>query len=143
MLCGLSDMLDGYIARTTGQTSQLGARLDSLADFFMVTATVIALYPFVELRSELLIWIAVIASIRLTSMLVSLKRFKVILSLHTYGNKLTGMALFLFPLVFMSMDVSLLSSIICLLASLSAIEELAIMMTSQQIDVNIRSIFHP
>lgn len=40
---GVTDFLDGYIARKYGQMSRLGALLDPLADKFLVSSTLIAL----------------------------------------------------------------------------------------------------
>lgn len=37
MICGLSDVLDGIIARKTNTASSFGARLDTIADFIFVT----------------------------------------------------------------------------------------------------------
>ena len=36
LLCGLSDVLDGAVARLTGTVSRLGERLDTLADIILV-----------------------------------------------------------------------------------------------------------
>ena len=39
VLAGITDWLDGAIARATGQTSKLGAMLDPLADRLYIAAT--------------------------------------------------------------------------------------------------------
>lgn len=49
ILCGITDMLDGPIARKTGTISSLGAKLDSLADMTLVGAALYTLYPFLGL----------------------------------------------------------------------------------------------
>ena len=36
LLCGFSDMIDGTIARKTNSTSELGAKIDSVADLVFV-----------------------------------------------------------------------------------------------------------
>ena len=36
VLCGISDILDGYIARNTNTTSKIGSILDTLSDITMV-----------------------------------------------------------------------------------------------------------
>ena len=33
---GISDMVDGWVARRTHTTSELGAKLDTIADFFVL-----------------------------------------------------------------------------------------------------------
>ena len=36
---GVSDMVDGWVARRTHTTSKLGAKLDTIADFFVLLQT--------------------------------------------------------------------------------------------------------
>jgi cardiolipin synthase len=48
VVAGLTDYLDGYLARRLGQTSQLGALLDSLADI-LVALTCFALATYLRL----------------------------------------------------------------------------------------------
>jgi cardiolipin synthase len=43
VLAGLTDTLDGYIARTRGNTTRLGAFLDPLADKLLLTASFVTL----------------------------------------------------------------------------------------------------
>ena len=45
LLAGISDMLDGFIARRTNTTSSLGARLDTLADFAFSAVCLLRLLP--------------------------------------------------------------------------------------------------
>lgn len=45
LLCGLTDLIDGFIARKTGTTSSLGAKLDSAADTVLVGVSLFTLYP--------------------------------------------------------------------------------------------------
>lgn len=44
-LTGLTDVLDGWIARKTGKTSQFGARLDSAADLMFYAVLLLRLFP--------------------------------------------------------------------------------------------------
>src|SRR6218665_1753490 len=46
LLAGLSDFLDGKIARATGQTTLLGKFLDSSTDKMLIGATLMALVAF-------------------------------------------------------------------------------------------------
>ena len=48
ILCGVSDFLDGYIARKYGLNSDLGANLDSLADVIFFSCFLIVLFFSVE-----------------------------------------------------------------------------------------------
>ncbi len=45
LLCGLSDMIDGVVARKTNSASEFGARLDTLSDFVFMTVALIKFLP--------------------------------------------------------------------------------------------------
>lgn len=139
--CGLSDVLDGFIARKMGASSEFGAKLDSIADLFMFTALLVTLFRVVSPPPALILWIVVICLIRLASILVVYQKHKTFAILHTIGNKLTGLLVFLSPIALLFMQIQVVAFIICLVATLSAIEELLINLKSQTLDVNRKSIF--
>jgi CDP-diacylglycerol--glycerol-3-phosphate 3-phosphatidyltransferase len=141
IFCGLSDIMDGFVARKTGTTSSLGAKLDSMADLIMTGLLLLLLYPIINPATEVLLLVILIGIIRIASMTVALKKYKTFAVLHTYGNKLTGIALFIFPLLLPYIHVTVLINIICVVASISAIEELIIQLTSRKLNVNRQSIF--
>jgi CDP-diacylglycerol--glycerol-3-phosphate 3-phosphatidyltransferase len=141
IICGLSDIIDGFIARKTGTTSRLGEKLDSLADLILAGVLLVVLYPVINPASEIVIWVILIGVIRLASMVVALKKYKTFAILHTYGNKITGIVLFIFPLFLPFIHTTLLMYIICAVASISAIEELLIQLTSSQLEINKQSLF--
>ena len=62
--CGLSDMLDGFIARKTGTTSTLGAKIDSLADLVMAGVLLVILLPILNPGTAILLRDIFIAVIR-------------------------------------------------------------------------------
>lgn len=134
--CGLSDMLDGFIARKTGTTSTLGAKIDSLADLVMAGVLLVILLPILNPGTAILLWVIFIAVIRLAAMMVARIKYHSFASLHTYGNKATGLLLFLFPLLLAFSHAEVLMYMICVLASISAIEELLIHLTSDELLLN-------
>ncbi|WP_028305600.1 CDP-alcohol phosphatidyltransferase family protein [Desulfitobacterium sp. PCE1] len=134
--CGFSDMLDGFIARKTGTTSNLGAKIDSLADLVMVGILLVILLPIINPEAAILLWVIFIGVIRLAAMIVAQIKYNSFASLHTYGNKATGLVLFLFPLLLSFSHTDVLMYIICVLASISAIEELLIHLTSDELLLN-------
>jgi len=142
IICGFSDIIDGFIARKTGTTSRLGAKLDSIADMIMIGILLFLLYPIINPKIEIIIWVILIGIIRLVAMIVALKKYKTFASIHTYGNKITGMILFLFPILIPYIHTTVLIYIICVVASVSAIEELIIQLTSGQLQLNKQSIFN-
>ena len=64
---GLSDMLDGFVARKTDTVSKLGARLDTIADFLLVVVCLIKLLPVLRIPAWLYIWIGIIALIKVVN----------------------------------------------------------------------------
>jgi len=141
IICTISDILDGFIARKTGTTSILGGKLDSMADMIMAFVLLIILLPIINPTLLIFIWVLLIAIIRLASMAVALKKFKTFAMLHTYGNKITGLVLVIFPILLLYIHITMLMYIICVVASISAIEELIIQLTSSELQANIPSLF--
>ncbi|WP_026884549.1 CDP-alcohol phosphatidyltransferase family protein [Clostridium akagii] len=141
LICGFSDIMDGFIARSTGTASVLGAKIDSAADMAMVGVLLIVLYPIINPDRKIVIWIITIAIIRFAAMAIAIKKYKTFASIHTYGNKITGIVLFMVPILLHYIFAIELMYIICAMASLSAIEELVIQIVSSELQVNKKSIF--
>jgi len=141
IICGFSDMIDGFIARKMGTTSVFGEKLDSIADMIMVVVLLVVLFPIINPSYKIIIWTIVIGIIRLTAMGVALIKYKTFASLHTYGNKISGLILFLIPIFISFIYTDAVMYIICVMASISAIEELIIQLTSRELQVNITSLF--
>ena len=123
LLCGLTDMVDGTIARKTNTTSKFGARLDTIADFIFAAAALIKLLPVMHLPKWLGIWIFVIAAIKLINVMsgfICKKRWVVE---HTFMNKITGLMLFLLPLTLSFLELKYSAVVVCLTATFSAIQE--------------------
>lgn len=141
IICGLSDIMDGFIARKTGTSSKLGEKLDTMADMIMAGVLLVMFYPIINPKIEIVIWIILIGIIRLASMIIVSKKYKTFAMLHSYGNKITGIVLYIFPIVIPYIHTTVLMYISCVVASISAIEELIIQLTSSELQVNIKSIF--
>ena len=102
-LCGISDMMDGYLARKLHADSKAGAVLDSVADICFVACCAIKLIPVLQIPAWLWIWAGVIVLIKLVNQVSALVVCKHLCFPHTLANKLTGLLLFLsVPLTFWS-----------------------------------------
>ena len=66
---GLSDMLDGFVARKTDTVSKLGTKLDTIADLVLVVVCLIKLLPILSLPAWLYIWIGIIALIKVVNII--------------------------------------------------------------------------
>ena len=140
LLCGVSDMLDGLLARKLHAESALGARLDSTADLILVAVSFYKLLPLLHLPLWLLLWTAAILLVRAVSMVVAFRKYHTFAILHTYGNKAAGFSLFLFPLLFPLAGVIPMSCAAAIVASLSALEELLIHLTAPALFLNRKSL---
>ncbi|QLQ10597.1 MAG: CDP-alcohol phosphatidyltransferase family protein [Nocardioidaceae bacterium] len=99
MLSGVTDYLDGYLARKFDQTSNLGAILDPVADRLYILSTVIGL----ALRDIIPWWLAILLPLRdvFLWVLVPFLRTRGYSSLpvHFLGKAATAGLLYAFPLL--------------------------------------------
>ena len=123
IVAGVSDMVDGPIARKAGTASDLGSKLDTAADFLLVAVCLIKMIPVLDIPLWLIIWIAVIALIKGINIVSGLVMRKKLVALHTVMNKLTGIALFLLPLTLAVIDLKYSGIFVCSLATFAAIQE--------------------
>ena len=96
---GFSDMIDGTVARKCGSAGGFGARLDSIADLLFYTVMLIKIFPtlWTALPKEIWYAVAAILIIRISAYLTAAFKYRLFASIHTYLNKLTGLAVFLIP----------------------------------------------
>lgn len=127
-LTGLTDILDGWLARKTGKASAFGARLDSIADLMFYSILLFRLFPVLWQVLPVSIWYAVAAIlfIRLAAYATAAVKYRRFASLHTWLNKLTGGAVFLLPYVFAVSTGVVYSWAVCILAFFASLEELII-----------------
>ena len=64
LLCGLSDVLDGAVARLAGTESRIGEKLDTLADIVFVAMWMVLFIPAINVGRWIWIWTGVIALIK-------------------------------------------------------------------------------
>lgn len=140
-LCGITDIVDGVIARKYNLVSKKGQILDSIADFFMISVLILIVVLNFKLPIWSLCWIALIAIIRLFSLVIGFMRYKQLAFLHTYSNKTTGFVLFCYPFLYIVLSFNLTTILVCVIASISALEELMINFVSKKINRDIKSIF--
>jgi CDP-diacylglycerol--glycerol-3-phosphate 3-phosphatidyltransferase len=123
LIAGISDMVDGMVARRTNTASEFGARLDTAADFVFVAVCLIRLLPVIDMPTWLYVWtgvIALIKGINIVSGYVKQKRF---VAVHTVMNKATGALLFALPLTFQLVELRITAMIVCAIATFAAMQE--------------------
>ncbi len=120
---GVSDMLDGAVARKTGTVSEFGSKLDTAADFALVVACLIKLLPVIHMPTWLIIWIIVIAAIKAINLISGYVMRKEMAALHTGMNKATGILLFVLPLTLTVFDLKYSGAVVSAVATFAAIQE--------------------
>ena len=141
-LSGLSDVLDGFIARTTNSTSKLGAKLDSVADMLFYLVMLLKIFPILWDILPPFIWICVgiVLFIRLASYIIASVKFKCFSSMHTYMNKLTGFAVFVVPYVISSGVAVPYCFIVCTIGAVASAEELIMHIKKKDYDSSQKTI---
>ena len=120
-LCGISDMVDGWLARKLHAETKAGAIMDSVADIVFVACCTIRLLPALEIPAWLWIWAGVIVFIKMVNQVSALVVRKRFCFPHTWANKLTGFLLFLaVPTMFWSV---IPIAIVAAVATFAAVQE--------------------
>jgi cardiolipin synthase len=100
-IAGLTDFLDGYLARKLNQTTKLGKMLDPVADRLYIFATLLAL----SATGYVPWWLAGLVILRDVLMLISLPVLASVghrsLPVHYLGKASTFALLYAFPLLLM------------------------------------------
>lgn len=120
---GVSDIVDGTIARKTGTVSEFGSKLDTVADFVLVVVCMIKLIPVIQIPTWLLVWIIMIAVIKAINLISGYAMRKEMVALHTVMNKVTGILLFVLPLTLTFFDLIYSGVLVCAVATFAAIQE--------------------
>lgn len=143
-LTGLTDVLDGWIARKTKTAGDFGARLDSIADLLFYTVILIRLLPFLfaQLPKEIWYAVAVILCIRISAYITAAVKYRRFASVHTYLNKFTGFAVFLIPFLLVTNYAVTFCWIVSVIAAASSLEELIMHIRSKDYCPDVKTIFY-
>ena len=120
---GITDIIDGAVARKTNTVSAFGSRLDTAADFALAAVCLIKLLPALPVEPWLYLWIAVIAVLKGVNMVSGYVRQKKLPTVHSLLNKLTGALLFALPLTLRLVDFQCSAVIVCAAATAAAMQE--------------------
>ena len=138
---GVSDLLDGPIARLSHSQSDAGAKLDSAADLAFAAAVAAVVVRSIPLPGWLWVCGGCAAVARLAGYGVGFAKYRAFSALHTAANKATGALIFAFPLLYASLGLTAAGIILCAAAIFSSAEELAITLVSPTLDRDRKSIF--
>lgn len=120
---GLTDIMDGWVARKTNTASEFGAKLDTMADIVFVIVCLFKLLPVMDIPVWLYVWIGVIALIKVINIVSGYVVQKQFVSIHSVMNKVTGTLLFLLPLTLSFIDLKYSATLVCIIATFAAVQE--------------------
>ena len=123
LIAGLSDMIDGTIARRINTVSEFGARFDTAADFVFVVVCLIKLLPVINMPVWLWVWIVMIALIKTVNIISGYIVQRKLAVVHSVMNKVTGVMIFILPLTFSIIPLTYSAIPVCAVATLSAVQE--------------------
>ncbi len=138
-----SDAIDGFIARMLHQTSELGARLDSLGDIATYLTTPLAvwwLWPEI-IKAELLFITAAII-IYILPAFFSIAKFGQLASYHTWITKVSAVLMSGGVVLLLAFDSPVVFHIAVFFLIIEAAENIAITMYLPKPRTDIRSFWH-
>ena len=131
LFAGFTDMMDGAVARKRNTVSEFGSALDTIADFVFLGVCFWKILPELELPFFLLVWIGLIAVIKLTSGIICCSMKKKYIAVHSIMNKITGFLLFILPMTLSFIDLRISGGVVCSVAMIAAIQEGHILKTGK------------
>lgn len=141
-IIGLSDVADGFIARRYNLATQFGAKLDSAADIvFYVVIVFVLILKYNWIIDDNIFLFLIILILKLSTAVVFRNKFGEETFIHTTANKITGSLIFCSCVIIPLMKNIYLVKGVLLVAVYAAAEELCIIISSKEIDLNRRSIF--
>ena len=123
LIAGLSDMIDGTIARRMNTVSEFGARFDTAADFVFVVVCLIKFLPVISMPIWLCVWIVIIALIKIINIISGYIAQRKLVAVHSVMNKVTGALLFILPLTFSIVPLKYSAVPVCAAATFAAVQE--------------------
>ena len=141
-LSGLSDLLDGFVARKLKLQSELGSKLDSIADLIFYAVMLLRIFPILLKVLPRALWTAVSIVIltRALAYTVAAVKYKRFASQHTWLNKASGAAVFLIPYIINLEYAVPICFVLCSIAGLASAEELLIHLVNKSYRSEVRSL---
>ena len=120
---GLSDIFDGRIARKTNTATEFGAKLDTFADIVFAAVVLLKLLPILKLPLWMIVWVGVIALIKLVNIAIGFVRHHTLTAVHSVINKVAGVLVFILPFTIPIINIRYTAPVVCLVATIAAIME--------------------
>jgi CDP-diacylglycerol--glycerol-3-phosphate 3-phosphatidyltransferase len=142
MFSGFTDVLDGFLARTLHQITEMGSRLDSWGDFTIYTTMAICawiLWPDI-VAEELIAYVVIVISIT-SPVIVGLLKFRTITSYHTWTVKVAVVVTFIGYILLFAGWVDWPFRVAAVFCAVAALEEIAITLLIHHEHVDVRTVW--
>ena len=126
LLGGISDVLDGFLARRLKKETKFGAKFDTVADMVFAVVVILKVVLTIDIPVWLIVWIGGIAVIKCFNIVLGFVLHKRFVAEHTVLNKLCGVLLFLIPLGIgwlPRLPVVVMIFLTCAVATVAAVQE--------------------
>lgn len=140
VLCGITDVLDGFIARRCHAESQLGAVLDSIADFVFFLSALYVFLTAIAIPPLIVIWAFSLVIVRGAGLIAAFSKFQSWAALHTYAYKIVGFVFFCFPAFYALMGAGMAGVILCSIATFATAEEIYINTHTSVLDLDVKGL---
>lgn len=142
LYCGLSDILDGFLARKYNVNSDNGAKMDSIADlvFFCVVMLILLLLIPIEVLSKFIPFIVIAFILKVIAIIMAWYKYREFVILHTLLNKLTGILIFIATLSFFIFNNLNVYYVVIFSSVAASIEEIVIHLREKALNRDIKSI---
>lgn len=141
-LCGITDVLDGYIARKMNLQSTSGAKLDSMADFIMYAVVIVVLCLWDWHAVVYFIpFVSPVALLRGVNIGILYRKFHQLGVIHTIGNKIVGLFVYSVPFIYIFMGSFSFLWFILPILIIVPLEETCIILRMKKLDLDRKGLF--
>lgn len=141
VICGITDLIDGPIARKTGNSSTIGATLDTVGDVATYLALTKILVKNKLVPYWILIWIISVGVLFGVCAFLSAHKFNKFYLPHTNLGKVFGLSVFVLPITMQFMPSEIWMAIICTIATIHMVELFIIQGRSKEPKDFVASVF--
>jgi CDP-diacylglycerol--glycerol-3-phosphate 3-phosphatidyltransferase len=142
IIIGFTDVLDGYIARKYKKQTIIGSWLDSVSDFVFYILLVIYTIIFeFDMIIRIKYYVIIISGLKLLTVIISIFKYKKLGFLHTFGNKFTGIMLFIGFCIYILLENRIFIYIGLIISIISSMEEIIITIIENKYEENIKGIW--
>lgn len=150
VFAGLTDVLDGQLARKRNRCTDFGAKLDGFADIVFMLSCLVIVFGLQQLHRYIAVYVmvalAAIVVLKTFNVVLGRVKFRVWSTMHTKANKFTALPFFfVMPVLVVTGAVTVWLNVMLILLLLTVLvanaEETLILLRSKEYDANTPSIF--